>query len=90
LVLELKLTCSAVSELRAAVRAIAEGLGLISKVVVTFLVLYYDDKERLNGSLALVAFALGQFAYGASVLLAYLVYYGPVKVLPLRLPKDNK
>jgi oligosaccharide translocation protein RFT1 len=63
------------AELRTNVRVRAEGLGITGKTVVTFLVLVYDSR-REERTLALLAFATGQLAYGIIVLGAYLACYG--------------
>ena len=76
------------SELRTNIRVTAEGLGIISKPVVTFLVLLYDARTGAQGSLALLAFAGGQLAYGAVVLGTYMVYYHPRQIWPKRLPPN--
>ena len=70
------------SELRTTVRVTAEGLGVISRAVLTFLVLVYDTRSGGQGSLALLAFATGQLAYGVVVLLAYMAHYNLGAVLP--------
>ena len=76
------------SELRTNIRVTAEGLGIISKPVVTFLVLLYDARTGAQGSLALLAFAGGQLAYGTMVLGTYMVYYHPHRIWPKRLPPN--
>ena len=70
------------SELRTDVRVKAEGLGVTSKTVVTFLVLYYDSKQGANGDSALLAFALGQLSYAVCVLLKYVNSYGMQSLHP--------
>ncbi|KAH0579724.1 hypothetical protein H2248_002564 [Termitomyces sp. 'cryptogamus'] len=66
----------AMAELRTEVRVKAEGLGITSKTVVTFLVLVYGLRWGGEGSLALIAFAGGQLAYGTAVLATYVAAYG--------------
>ncbi|KAG5646159.1 hypothetical protein DXG03_004212 [Asterophora parasitica] len=66
----------AMAELRTGVRVRAEGLGITTKTVVTFLVLLYDLRRGGEGTLALIAFAGGQLAYGAAVLATYVAAYG--------------
>lgn len=61
-------------ELRTAVRVRAEGLAVILKTTVTFLVLYFDPSR--DGKRALIAFALGQLAYAITLLAVYLLQYG--------------
>jgi len=76
------------SELRTNIRVTAEGLGIISKPVVTFLVLLYDARAGAQESLALLAFAGGQMAYGTMVLGTYIVYYHPRQIWPKHLPSN--
>jgi oligosaccharide translocation protein RFT1 len=65
------------AELRTNVRVKAEGLAITVKTLVTFLVLVYDTRRgEIEGTLALLAFAGGQMAYGITALLTYLAYYG--------------
>lgn len=75
------------SQLRTGVRVTAEGLGITSKTLVTFLVLLYDKRSGAQGALALLAFAGGQLAHGAVVLLTYMVYFGPRNMWPRRPPQ---
>lgn len=76
------------AELRTGVRVRAEGLGITSKTVVTFLVLLYDTRRGgRQGELALLAFAGGQLAYGVSVLLTYVAHYGRAHLKPRTPPK---
>ena len=65
------------SELATNVRVKAEGVAILSRTSVTFFVLVYDSRSpRWNGELALLAFALGQLAYGISLLGTYMRHYG--------------
>lgn len=64
------------AELRTNVRVRAEGLGITGKTIVAFLILVYDARRRGGGTLALLAFAIGQLAYGTIVLGAYIACYG--------------
>ncbi|KAK2460383.1 hypothetical protein APHAL10511_007548 [Amanita phalloides] len=82
---------AAMSELRTDVRVKAEGLGVTSKTVITFLVLYYDSNRGSNGDLALFAFALGQLTYSICVLMKYIHSYGFQSLHPNRrlVTKDN-
>jgi oligosaccharide translocation protein RFT1 len=68
------------NELRLNVRVRAEGAAVVSKSVVTFLVLAFA-----SGEWALVAFAVGQAAYGLSLLVVFLgVYKGNIDYVPKR------
>lgn len=73
--------------LQTGVRVRAEGFGITSKTVVTFIVLVYDARRvgGGDGALALLAFAGGQLAYGAGVLLTYIAAYGTRPLWPQRL-----
>ncbi|KAJ7590923.1 Rft-1-domain-containing protein [Mycena floridula] len=64
------------------VRVRAEGLGVMVKTVVTFLVLLYDTRSHTETSLALLSFAAGQLTYATTVLGMYTWYYGPPRVWP--------
>ncbi|KAF8628585.1 hypothetical protein AX17_005981 [Amanita inopinata Kibby_2008] len=75
---------TAMSELRTGVRVKAEGLGITTKTIVTFIVLYYDSRQRSSGDLALLAFALGQLSYSICVLVKYVDYYGIQLLRPHR------
>ncbi|TFK37659.1 Rft protein-domain-containing protein [Crucibulum laeve] len=72
----------AMAELKTNVRVRAEGLGVTCKSIVTFLVLLLDSRRRNHGSLALLAFAAGQLAYGTVILLTYLNYFGTKYLRP--------
>ncbi|KAG6837050.1 hypothetical protein H0H93_015621 [Arthromyces matolae] len=72
----------AMAELSTGIRVRAEGLGITLKTVITFLVLVYDVKSQADGTLALIAFAAGQLAYGATLLGTYVVAYGIDSWLP--------
>ncbi|GLB44124.1 putative rft-1-domain-containing protein [Lyophyllum shimeji] len=74
----------AMTQLRTRDRVKAEGLGITSKTIVTFLVLLHDLRSGGNGSLALIAFAAGQLAYGAAVLATYVAAYGTRHMWPKR------
>ncbi|KAG5650470.1 hypothetical protein H0H81_012133 [Sphagnurus paluster] len=77
----------AMAGLQTGVRVRAEGFGITSKTVVTFIVLVYDARRvgGGDGALALLAFAGGQLAYGAGVLLTYIAAYGTRPLWPQRL-----
>jgi actin-related protein len=70
----------AMAELRTRIRVRVEGLGITSKTVVTFLVLYDSKREGRQGELALLAFAGGQLAYAFFVFIIYLGCYGRLHV----------
>lgn len=68
------------NELRLKVRVRAEGAAVVAKAVVTFLVLAFASSEW-----ALVGFAVGQAAYGLSLLIVFLgVYKGRINYIPRR------
>ena len=68
------------NELRLNVRVRAEGAAVVSKSVVTFLVLAFA-----SGEWALVAFAVGQAAYGLSLLVVFwAAYRGGISYVPKR------
>ncbi|KAJ7702201.1 Rft protein-domain-containing protein [Mycena rosella] len=72
----------AMAESKTHVRVRAEGTGVVSKTLVTVLVLLYDSKAEMDGALALMAFALGQLSYALCVLLVYLSHYGFSALFP--------
>jgi|ERR1700722_284685 len=64
------------SELRTDIRVRAEGSGILGKTIVVFLILLYDSRSGgPQGQLALLAFAVGQLAYGTILLAVYVAYY---------------
>ena len=66
------------NELKLNIRVRAEGTAVVSKSIITFLVLAFFSAEW-----ALVAFAAGQAAYGLSLLLVFLaVYKGEISYFP--------
>ncbi|KAJ4474497.1 Rft-1-domain-containing protein [Lentinula aciculospora] len=66
----------AMVNLKTHLRVRTEGVAITVKTVVTFLVLVYDARRgNGGGDLALLAFALGQFLYGFSLLVLYLREY---------------
>ena len=72
------------NELRLTVRVRAEGVAVVSKSVVTFLVLAFA-----SGEWALVGFAAGQVAYGLSLLVVFLgAYKGHINCVPKRVQKE--
>jgi hypothetical protein len=67
---------SAMGTLRTDIRVRAEGMGVISKAVVTFLLVLYDSNiGEKQGRLTLLAFAGGQLSYGIVLNGVYLTYY---------------
>ncbi|KAF9643591.1 Rft-1-domain-containing protein [Thelephora ganbajun] len=69
------------NELRLNVRVRAEGVAVVSKSVVTFLVLAFASDEW-----ALVAFAVGQATYGLLLLIVFwTVYRGDINYIPKRI-----
>ncbi|KAF9783385.1 Rft-1-domain-containing protein [Thelephora terrestris] len=72
------------NELRLNVRVRAEGVAVVSKSVVAFLVL-----ALASGEWALVAFAAGQATYGLSLLVVFLgVYKGDINYVPKRVQTE--
>lgn len=76
-------------QLHTDVRVRAEGLGIIFKTITTYLILLYDSNSRHPGELALIAFALGQLAYSASVFLAYKLRFPEANLWPVSLPEPQ-
>ncbi|KAJ7349075.1 Rft protein-domain-containing protein [Mycena albidolilacea] len=72
----------AMAEMKTHIRVRAEGMAIASKTLVTYLVLLYDSKAKLNGDLALLAFALGQLSYSLLLLAVYLSHYGFTALFP--------
>ena len=71
------------SKLQTEIRVRAEGSGIILKPIVIVLVLLYDTYIRnSDGHLALVAFALGQLAYAATLFCVYRFHYGAISFMP--------
>ena len=68
------------NELKLNIRVRAEGTAVVSKSIITFLVLAFASAEW-----ALVAFAAGQAAYGLSLLVVFLgAYKGEINYIPKR------
>jgi oligosaccharide translocation protein RFT1 len=66
------------AELKTHVRVRAEAVGITCKTLLTFFVLVWDAKRPYvagRNDLALVAFGLGQLAYGSCVFGMYLSHY---------------
>ncbi|KAL4065422.1 Rft protein-domain-containing protein [Scleroderma citrinum] len=68
-------------------RVRAEGLGISSKTVVTYLALLYDTRLGEQKS-TLLAFALGQLTYGVVVFVMYTVKIPDSRLWPTRLHLD--
>lgn len=75
----------AMGEVRTGARVRAEGLGITCKTLVTYIVLLYDSTRPDSGEFALVAFALGQFAYSSVVFFSYVYQMGYPTFWPTRL-----
>ena len=65
------------TRLETSIRVRAEGI----KSVTTFIILLYDSRSN-QGTLALVAFAMGQLFYSLAMVSAYLLHFGPAALLP--------
>ncbi|KAF8894999.1 Rft protein-domain-containing protein [Gymnopilus junonius] len=76
----------AMGELKTGTRVRAEGLGITTRSVTTFLVLLYDAKRGSGGDLALLAFAVGQLMYSVVMFATYVVYLGGSYMRPRRPP----
>jgi oligosaccharide translocation protein RFT1 len=63
-------------ELRTSLRVRGEGAGIVMKTAVTFFVIFLGQRGSVKDEYALVAFALGQFAYALTLFLTYTRYYG--------------
>ncbi|KAJ6546967.1 Rft protein-domain-containing protein [Mycena capillaripes] len=72
----------AMSEMKTHIRVRGEGMGVVSKTLVTFLVLFYDSKADMDGALALLAFALGQLSYSLCLHVVYLSHYSFSALFP--------
>lgn len=81
---------SAMGEVLTAVRVRAEGLGMIIKTITTYLTLLYDSNFRHSGELALMAFALGQLAYSATIFWVYKSQFPESRLWPTSLPKQQR
>ena len=67
-------------QLKTNVRVKAEGTGIMTKSIVTFLVLFYDVR-KVDGK-GKLAFALGQLAYSIACWMVYLGYLGANPLWP--------
>lgn len=78
---------------RTNLRLRAEGLGVVLRTAVTFLVLLFDYQTGLNGRLALIGFSLGQLTYALVAVAIYASHYGFGKLWPdvsgLKSPKTS-
>jgi len=72
------------AELKTGVRVRAEGLGITSKTLTTFLLLLYNTRRGKEDDLALVAFATGQLMYSVVMFFVYRVYFGDQLMRPKR------
>ena len=70
------------TELKMGVRVRAEGLGITSKSLTTFLFLFYNTTRGKDDDLALVAFAAGQLMYSVVMFSVYIAYFGDQHMLP--------
>lgn len=73
------------NELHFHVRVRAEGAAMMARTVVSFMLLAFAPPTW-----ALLAFALGQMAYGFAILGSYMRAYGPSKVFQLKKDVDGK
>lgn len=74
------------AELKTGVRVRAEGLGITSKSLTTFLLLFYNASGEEDDDLALVAFAAGQLMYSAVMFFVYISHFGDQYMWPKRPP----
>ena len=72
------------TELKTGVRVRAEGLGITSKSLTTFLLLFYNTRRGMDDDIALVAFAAGQLMYGVVMFFAYTAHIGDQHMWPKR------
>lgn len=72
------------AELKTGVRVRAEGLGITSKSLTTFLLLFYNTIRGKDDDLALVAFAAGQLIYSVVMFFAYTAHIGDQHMWPKR------
>jgi oligosaccharide translocation protein RFT1 len=70
------------AELKTGVRVRAEGLGITSKSLTTFLLLFYNTRRGKDVDLALVAFAAGQLMYSAVMFFVYTAHIGDQHMWP--------
>ncbi|KAJ7221716.1 Rft-1-domain-containing protein [Mycena pura] len=78
------------AEMKTHLRVRAEGTGVIFKTLVTVLVLLYDTKMRMDGTLALMAFAAGQLSYSLCLWVVYVWHYGLSALLPSSSPANAR
>ena len=70
------------AELKTGVRVRAEGLGITSKSLTTFLLLFYNTRRGKEDDLALVAFAAGQLMYSVVMFFVYTALIGENHMWP--------
>lgn len=70
------------AELKTGVRVLAEGLGISSKSITTFLLLFYNTRRGKDDDVALVAFAVGQLMYSLVMFFVYTVQIGDQHMWP--------
>lgn len=70
------------AELKTGVRVRAEGLGITSKSLTTFLLLFYNTRRGKDDDLALVAFAAGQLMYSVVMFFVYTAHIGDQHMWP--------
>lgn len=76
-------------DLHTSVRIRAEGMGMTSKTIIAFLILWYDSKEEpRSGELTLLAFASGQLANGIVIFVTYLIHFRKVHWWPEHITFD--
>ncbi|KAF8797724.1 RTF domain-containing protein [Phlegmacium glaucopus] len=66
----------AMADLKTGIRVRAEGLGITSKSLTTFLLLVYNTSRAKGEDLALIAFAAGQLMYSMVMFLVYISHFG--------------
>ena len=72
------------AELKTSVRVRAEGIGITSKSLMTFLLLFYNTRRAKDDDIALVAFAAGQLMYSVALFFAYTAHIGDQHMWPKR------
>lgn len=70
------------AELKTGVRVRAEGLGITSKSLTTFLLLSYNTRRGKDDDLALVAFSAGQLMYSVVMFFVYTTHIGDQHMWP--------
>ncbi|KAG7440105.1 Rft-1-domain-containing protein [Guyanagaster necrorhizus] len=78
------------ADLNTGIRLRAEGLAIVGKSAITFLVLFLDPhRDDSQQHRALLAFALGQTFYSLCVWAIYVAHYGRQYLYPKRPPKND-